>query len=142
MPKTNRAVRRGCVDAFVHRDKLNSEAVEFGERVHQMPNAPREPVVPIDDDHVVYTLAAADEKLVEPWAVFIAAADSDICERAGDVPSATPAQFPQFAKLHGRILSGVSADARVQCRSHFEKPPAASVSRSHARRFAPRSLSR
>jgi hypothetical protein len=71
MPKTSRPFGVDVSTPSCTDTKLDSEGVELSERVHQMADAPREPVVPIDDDHVVYTLAAVGEKLVELWAAFL-----------------------------------------------------------------------
>jgi hypothetical protein len=57
----------------VQRDELDSEAVEFGECVDQLPDAPSEAVVSINHYCIDSDSSAITEQLVQPWTVFFGA---------------------------------------------------------------------
>jgi hypothetical protein len=102
----------------VQRDELDSECLEFTQGVYELAQTSGESVVSKDEYSIEQSSAACGEQLVQLRASFLGAAHADIREFCADVPSSAPAVFAKLAKLHGRILADVRANANVQRHSH------------------------
>src|SRR5204862_1081327 len=83
-PEHEPAVRRGRIHAFMQRNELNPEGVEFTECVYELGKASREAIVAVNDDGIEASFTTVGKELIQLRPPLFRAADADVREFCGD----------------------------------------------------------
>jgi hypothetical protein len=71
----------------MERNEVDPQGVELAQGVHQLPKAPGESVIAIDQHGVKLASLGVGEEAIQGWAGFLAAR-SGVCELFGNLPLA------------------------------------------------------
>jgi hypothetical protein len=102
----------------VQRNKLNSQSVEFAQRIDQLPKAARKAVVTVNHHSVYSSPAALNKQSVELGAAFFCATHAYVQVFPSNVPTAPLTVFAELDQLHFRVLPDLGTNTSIERNSH------------------------